>query len=86
MLFVWLFIFKQVFYTTKATQQVCGLVRQIHGFGLIAIGQLLHHLYILLRQQIVGRIGALPHSLRYFIYRNGLGLGFTNTRLSLALG
>ena len=57
-----LFSLEEVLDATQRTQQVRGLVRQIDGLGLIALSQLLHHLDILLSQQVVGGIGALAHS------------------------
>ena len=51
-----LFSLKKVFDSADRTQKICSLVRQIDRLGLVTLCQFLHHLDVLLSQQVVGWI------------------------------
>ena len=51
-----LFSLEEVLDATDRAQQISSLVRQIDRLGLVALSQFLHHLDVLLSQQIVGWI------------------------------
>ena len=80
-----LFSLEEILDATQRTQQVRSLVRQIDGLGLIALSQFLHHLDVFLSQQVVGRIGALAHSLGDEFDGLCLSLSLTDACLSLTL-
>ena len=65
---------EQVLYAANAAQKVCCLIRQINRLGVVTLSYLLHHLDILLREQIVGGVGACSYSLCDLA--NGYGLCF----------
>ena len=79
-------VFEQVFYAANAAHEVCGLVGKIHRLGLVALCHILQHGDVFLGEQIVGRVGALAHSVGDFGYGNGFGLGFAYARLCLTFG
>ena len=58
-----LFSLEKVFDASDRAEEVGGLVRQIDGLSLVALCELLHHLDILLGQQVVGGVRRLAHSL-----------------------
>ena len=79
-----LFVFEQIFYSADASHEVCCLVRQIYGLGLVALGYLLQHLYIFLCQEVVGGVCRLAHRLGYFLYGDGLCLRLSYSCLRFA--
>ena len=48
---------EEVLDAADGAEQVGGFVGQIDGLRLVAFGQLLHHLDVLLRKQVVGGVG-----------------------------
>ena len=79
------FRLEQVLDTANTAHKVGCLVWQVNGLGLVARRHFLKHLYILLRQKVVGRIGALAHGLGDFLYGDSLDLGLAYASLRLAL-
>ena len=77
---------KEFLDSSNAAQQVGGLIRQVNGLGTVAFSYLLHHLYILLGQQIVGRIGTATYGIGYLLNSDGLGFSLTDTSRSLTFG
>ena len=67
-------------------QQVRGLVRQVNRLGLVAAGNGVKHLDVLLSQQVVGGIGALTYSLGNLVDGDGFGLSLADAGLCFTLG
>ena len=81
-----LFCFKQIFDAANRTKEVSGLVWQVDGLCLISLCKLLHHLDVLLGQQIICRIGTLTNSLGDKFDSLSFGLSLTDTSLCLTFG
>ena len=81
-----LFTLEEILDAADASQQVGGLVRQVNGLGLVALGQFLHHLDVLLGKQVVGRIRTLTHGLSNQFNGLCLGFGLADTGLCLTFG
>ena len=77
-----LFSLEEVLDATDRAQQIGSLVRQIDRLGLVALSQFLHHLDVLLSQQIVGGIGGFANSLGDQFDSLCLSLSLTDTSLS----
>lgn len=86
LIYLFLFLFlKQFLYSAQTTKHVCSLEGQEYGLCLIALCELLHHLDILLCEQVVGRIGALAYCLRDFLNGDGFSLSLTDAGLCFTL-
>ncbi len=76
-------ILEQFLDTSNTAHHICRLERQINRFLIVIISELFHHGDILLRKQIVGRIGALAHCLSNLFDGNRLCLSLTDACSSL---
>ena len=79
-------VFKQILDSANGSQKVSCLVWQIDHLVVLALSHLLHHRDILLRQEIVGRVGALSHRLGNLLDGDGLCLSLADASRSLTLG
>ena len=67
-------------------EQVSGLIRQVNRLGLVTAGDSVQHLDVLLSQQVVGGIGALPYCLGNLVDGDSLGFGLADAGLGLTFG
>ena len=80
-----LFSLKEVFDASDRAKEVGSFIGQIDSLGLVALSQFLHHLDVLLSQEVVGRIGTLADGFGNQFDGFGLGFSLADTCLCLTL-